>query len=206
MRFAWLILLAIAFIPGCAFIDSTLTLEHVPVMEKRATSPLPVFLSRVNDRRPDPTRIGCKKNGMGSETADLFLDVPLTNWIGGVMNEEFKRAGLTLVGSDDRSAVRVEVDLLDFFIEPDVGMTFDIWAVVHAEITVRFPNGTGFARRFAALSNESSILPTDGSYTDQMEHSMRMWVHQVVSEIVALISTRNTARSEEVLFCWRAGL
>ena len=60
---------------GCPFVDSTLTLSHTPVMEKTISTAYPVFLARVSDRRPDRNRIGCKKNGYGSESADLFLGV-----------------------------------------------------------------------------------------------------------------------------------
>ncbi len=192
-----------ALLVSCNLIDSNLTLDHTPVMSKVTSANSPVFLARVTDRRPDRSRIGCKKNGIGSETADLFLDVPLTDWFGGVMNEEFKRAGLTLAGVDDPATTQIEVDLLDFFIEPDVGMTFQVFAVVHAEVMVRFSDGSGYARRFAARSDDTSMIPTDGAYIDEINSAMRAWLYEAVTEIVRLIHARKTASLKDRMVAWR---
>jgi hypothetical protein len=185
---------------GCAFMDSTLTLAHTPVMEKTISTAYPVFLARVSDRRPNRNRIGCKKNGYGSESADLFLDVKLTDWFGGVMNEEFRRSGLSLA-PDDPQAARIEVDLLDFFVEPEVNFgSFHLYAIVHAEVIVRLPKGTTFARRFAAHTDESFMMVTDGSYTKMLEEAMMNWMAEVVVEILRLLQSQaRTAAGWKVL-------
>ena len=186
---AVLLLLAGMF-GGCAFIDSTLTLAHTPVMEKTISTAYPVFLARVTDRRPDRKRIGCKKNGYGSESADLFLDVGLTDWFGGVMNEEFRRSGLNLAPTNPQAA-RIEVDLLDFFVEPDVNFgSFHLYAVVHAEVTVRLPAGTVFARRFATHADESFMMVTDGSYIKMLEEAMENWMAEAVVEVLRLLQSQ----------------
>jgi len=176
--------------------DSTLMLAHTPVMEKTISTPYPVFLARVSDRRPSQNRIGCKKNGYGSETADLFLDVKLTDWFGGVMNEEFQRAGLNLMPNDPQAA-RIEVDLLDFFVEPEISFlgSTRLFAVVHAEVTVRLPRGTTFARRFAAHTDESFMMVTDGSYTKMIEEAMMNWMAEAVVEVLRLIQSQTRASS-----------
>jgi uncharacterized lipoprotein YajG len=180
-------------IAGCAYMDSTLTLAHTPVMEKTISTAYPVFLTRVSDRRPNQNRIGCKKNGYGSESADLFLDVGLTDWFGGVMNEEFRRSGLSLA-PDNPQAARVEVDLLDFFVEPEVNFgSFHLYAIVHAEVTVRLPMGTTFARRFAAHTDESFMMVTDGSYTKMLEEAMMNWMAEAVVEILRLLQSQARA-------------
>jgi len=179
-----------AMFAGCAFIDSTLTLAHTPVMEKTVSTAYPVFLAQVSDRRPNQKRIGCKKNGYGSESADLFLDVKLTDWFGGVMNEEFRRSGLSLA-PDNPQAARIEVDLLDFFVEPEVNFgSFHLYAIVHAEVTVRLPMGTTFARRFAAHTDESFMMVTDGSYTKMLEEAMMNWMAEAVVEILRLLQSQ----------------
>ncbi len=187
----WLGALFVAgLIGGCVYMDSTLTLAHTPVMEKAVSTAYPVFLARVSDRRPTQNRIGCKKNGYGSETADLFLDVNLTDWFGGVMNEEFRRSGLRLA-PDDPQAARVEIDLLDFFVEPEANFgSFHLFAVVHAEVTVRFPQGTTFARRFAAHTDESFVMVTDGSYIKMLEEAMMNWMGESVVEILRLLQSQ----------------
>ena len=178
---------------GCVYMDSTLTLAHTPVMEKTVSTPYPVFLARVSDRRPNQNRIGCKKNGYGSETADLFLDVQLTDWFGGVMNEEFRRSGLSLSSNDPRAA-RIEVDLLDFFVEPEANFgSFHLFAVVHAEVTVRLPTGATFARRFAAHTDESFMMVTDGSYTKMIEEAMMNWISEAVVEVLRLLQSQARA-------------
>jgi hypothetical protein len=188
-------------IGGCAYMDSTLTLAHTPVMEKAVSTAYPVFLARVSDRRPTQNRIGCKKTGTGSESADIFLDVKLTDWFGGVMNEEFRRSGLRLA-PDDPQVARIEVDLLDFFVEPEIHFwsSTQLFAVVHAEVTVRLPQGTTFARRFAAHNDESFVLPTDGSYTKVIEEAMMNWMGEAVVEILRLLQSQpRTAAGWRVL-------
>lgn len=187
------LLLFAGFFAGCAYMDSTLTLAHTPVMEKTISTPYPVFLARVSDRRPNQNRIGCKKGGWGSESADLFLDVQLTDWFGGVMNEEFQRAGLNLTPKDPQAA-RIEVDLLDFFVEPEVGFgSLHLFAVVHAEVTVRLPAGTIFARRFAAHTDETFMMVTDGSYTKMLEEAMMNWMAEAVVEVLRLLQSQARA-------------
>jgi len=180
--------------------DSTLTLAHTPVMEKTISTAYPVFLARVSDRRPNRNRIGCKKNGYGSESADLFLDVKLTDWFGGVMNEEFRRSGLSLE-PDNTQAARIEVDLLDFFVEPEVNFgSFHLYAIVHAEVFIRLPKGTTFARRFAAHTDESFMMVTDGSYTKMLEEAMMNWMAEAVVEILRLLQSQaRTAAGWRVL-------
>jgi hypothetical protein len=189
--FGFLLLTGLA--GGCAYMDSTLTLSHTPVMEKAVSTPYPVFLERVSDRRPNQNRIGCKKNGYGSETADLFLDVALTDWFGGVMNEEFRRSGLSLAPNDPRAA-RIDVDLLDFFVEPEANFgSFHLFAVVHGEVTVRLPMGTTFARRFAAHADETFMMVTDGSYTKMLEEAMMNWMAEAVVEVLRLLQSQARA-------------
>ena len=184
------LLLLSGLVAGCPYTDSTLTLAHTPIMEMATSTPYPVFLTRVSDRRPNQNRIGCKKNGIGSESADIFLDVALTDWFGGVMNEEFQRAGLSLAPNSPR-VVRIEVDLLDFFVEPEVNLGSDhLFAVVHAEVTVRFPGGSTFARRFASHTDETFILPTDGSYTKMLEKATMNWMAEAVVEILRLLQSQ----------------
>lgn len=178
---------------GCAYMDSTLTLAHTPVMEKTISTAYPVFLARVSDRRSTQNRIGCKKTGTGSESADLFLDVKLTDWFGGVMNEEFRRSGLNLAPNDPQAA-RIEVDLLDFFVEPEANFgSFHLYAVVHAEVTVRLPKGTTFARRFAAHTDDTFMMVTDGSYTKMLEEAMMNWMAEAVVEILRLLQSQARA-------------
>ncbi len=176
---------------GCPMIDSTLTLDHVAVMKPIAGHEIKVFLAGVSDGRQDKRRIGCKKTGTGSESADLFLDVPLAAWFGGVLNEEMRLAGLKLAGADDASAVRLEVVLQHFFIEPDAGFWgFDNYALVSAEVVVRFPGGESFARRIAAKERTGSMMATDGSYIEAMRQAMESWILQAVTSIVKLIESR----------------
>ncbi len=175
---------------GCAYMDSTLTLAHTPVLEKAVSTPYPVFLERVSDRRPNQNRIGCKKSRYGSESADLFLDVRLTDWFGGVINEEFQRAGLSLAPNDPLAA-RIVVDLLNFFVEPEANFgSSHLFAIVHAEVTVRLPQGTTFARRFAAHTDETFMLVTDGSYAKMLEEVMMNWIAEAVVEILRLLQSQ----------------
>jgi hypothetical protein len=197
-----------ALTAGCAIMDSTITLEHQPVFD-RAVANGRVFLAWVNDRRADQRRIGCKKNTGFSitESANVFLDVPLPDWFGGVLNEELRRVGLVLVGANDATGARVEVDLLDFFVEPLVptggfgSPTF--YSLINAEVTVRFKDGTAFARRFASQTSESFATFAEGNYEEMIEGTMKGWLNQAVPEIARLIEARPAQASTGRLLAWR---
>jgi len=183
---------------ACVIMDSTLTLEHTPAMDPIVGKPHPVFLSRVTDRRRESDRIGCKKSSMGSESADLYLDVLLTDWFGGVLNDELRRAGLQLNGAAGPGTFRLEVELLDFFIEPKAafGSSYHVYAMVNAEVLVRFPDGRAFARRFTSHADDTSMLPTDGTYEDLMQEAMAAWIREAVPHIVQLLDTGGQLRAE----------
>jgi hypothetical protein len=180
-------------LPACTLIDSTLTLKFEPLTGKISAAPSLFTITRVSDRRADQRRIGCKKNGLGSESADLFLDAPLTSWFSSVVKSELERAGFLSAKPQDAGAIRMEIDIIDFFIEPDVGMGIRVYAVVNAEVTVRFPDGSAYARRFAGISNDSAIVVTDGDYSEQILSAMSFWVQQAVGETARLISNHTAA-------------
>ncbi len=188
---------------GCTLIDSTLTLKFEPLTGKISTAPTLILITRVSDRRADQRRIGCKKNGLGSESADLFLDAPLTTWFSSVVKTEMERAGFPPAGPNDAKTVKLEIDIIDFFIEPDVGMGIRVYAVVNAEVTVRFPDGAAYARRFSGLSSDSAIVVTDGDYSGQILTAMSVWVQQAVGETARLISTHSSAAGLASTSAWR---
>ena len=176
-------------IAGCTLIDSTLSIDYQPLSKPFSGVETPVFLSRVEDARPERPRIGCKKNGYGSESADLLLDVPLEMWFAGMINQEMRAAGLRLASPEETGAVLLEVKIEHFFIEPDVSFgTVEIYAAVVAELKVFFPDGKAFRRRFAAYEHASSMLPTDASYTEPMRLALEAWVRQALPALHSLLA------------------
>jgi hypothetical protein len=203
-----LMLLSLSVTTGaCAYLDSTLTIPVPPVFSTAITQPTPVTASHVTDRRSDQRRIGCKKDSSG-ETADLFHDGPLAAWFASVWERELRRAGLSVVNAQDKNAVTLDVDIQDFFIEPAVTVGFmtsntTVHAIVQAEITVRFPDGRAFARRFVGQSNGPSSMPTDGTYRDMMEGAMRSFLTQSIGETCRLLE-QHLQSSHSVLDSWVA--
>jgi hypothetical protein len=180
---------------GCTLIDSTLSIDYQPLSKPAFGVETPVFLSRVEDVRPERTRIGCKKNGYGSESADLLLDVPLEMWFAGMLNQEMRSAGLKLASASQAGAVLLEVKIEHFFIEPDVSFgTVEIYAAVVAEVKVFFPDGKAFSRRFAAYEHASSVLPTDASYTEPMRLAVESWVRQALPALQSLLARQTDQR------------
>ena len=177
---------------GCTTMDSNLVLEYKPNLKPMTSSALPVFLARVTDRRKDISRIGCKKNGFGGESANLFFEGHLTDWFSQAMNQELRRAGLGLVGAKAQGAVRLEVVLMEFFVEPTKSFfgSYEIYALIQAEVILRFPDGAGYARRFATLARDDSIIPTDGNYEEVAQKAMSNWIDRAVTDIVRLIEQK----------------
>ena len=73
--------------------------------------------------------------------------------------------------------------------------SYNVFAQVNAEVTVRFPDGRAFARRFARHSNDSSVLPTDGTYEDVMQTTMTAWIAEAVPMVVRLLEVNGNVQA-----------
>jgi len=180
---------------GCAFTDATVVIEHQRVFQKPLVTDGAAFrLGPIRDRRSDPSRIGCKKSGYGGESAGIFLSLPLEHWFRQELLTELQGAGLRPAVTDDGKAVRIEVDVLNFFAEPDVGLNFDIFAIVHAEVRVYFPDGTAFARRFAATAHKGFMTVMAGNFVEIISQAMEDWLRQAVPAVVNLLQAHAGGR------------
>lgn len=180
---------------GCAFTDATVDIKPSPVFTAPLTADGYAFrLGPVLDRRPDTSRIGCKKSGLGGESAGIFLSVPLDQWFSEQLSLQLQAAGLRPARSGEDNAVRIELDVLNFFTEPDMGLTIDIFAVVHAEIRVYFPDGSTFARRFAATNDHIYLTLSAGNFVEMLEQTVNNWMRQAVPEVVKLIKAHAGGR------------
>ena len=189
---------------ACVYSDSRLRIAYKPSMSVLTTSSRPVYLARVGDQRKDPSRIGCKRGSFGGESAKLYMEEPVTVWFKQALSRELGRSGLSLASADYPGIVRIEVDLLDLFIEPDKTLfsNYLVVAQINAEVMVQFQNGASFARRFVSLAEDSALVATDGDYEGVMQQALERWMVQAVGDIVNLIESQVSATSASGPVSW----
>lgn len=83
---------------ACAFIDNEVQLEYQSVT---GLAPNPgntrvIFLSLIEDSRPDKTRVGVIRNGYGMETANVLSKDDVRVWVSNTLKGNLEQAGYTV--------------------------------------------------------------------------------------------------------------
>ena len=114
------------------------------------------------DERNDPLLCGMQKNGYGMETARAVCSEDPAIWVAGVLAQELRSAGLTVLRDSDPhpcSAIRIKTTLLQFFVEGIDGLfTGTLECDVHVMLVVRSESGLHARRSFYVKGTESAIV------------------------------------------------
>jgi len=121
-----LLLSAVLIFQGCAFKDATLKVHHSA--NAKFNGPIgqagPIMFSKAKliDNREDKVRIGWKKNGYGSNTADITTEQPVETIVTNAISSGLLSNGHKIVES---GLVRIEGSVNRFWFETDI----NFWSV-----------------------------------------------------------------------------
>lgn len=197
-----LMLLALMGSSGCLFMDANVTLSPAPSAGALSRERGQVVLLPAVDSAHTRGHVGVKKNGVGMNSADVHSTVPVATWFTHRLRNELEAAGLTVLDTEE-SAPQVRVTVLDFFAEPAVGITFELHALVHAEVVVQLANGRRYARRFAQRRRTDATILSGTDYQELFEQAIDAWMAEAVPAIVSLIEDGNTGAKIGSLPEWR---
>ena len=182
---------------GCAFMTVTVA---PPDEETRkaavASRPREVTLqSPFSDARRDRSRCGIQKNGLNLETADVECTVPPVQWLADALTQGLTAAGYQVVSTGfpdapaaSPSSVVVRGEVLQFFIEPKVGVfTFSPEADISVRLVMTSPSGLRAARRFYFKSEEVSLFGTESNFQAAADSATQQAVRGMVTAIVELL-------------------
>jgi len=177
---------ALAFLGGCATIDSTIAVAHEkPIAATRLSTAREVSVETVRVAAATGIeREGVKKNGYGQDSANIFTDPKPDRIVQQALAAELGRAGFNVVSKGSPNLVQVEIR--QFFTEPEVGIwAADVYAVVDATVSVTLqPNKV--KRRFTGIGKVTSLVWGDGSYQEAFQLALQDFLGKCVPELVRL--------------------
>jgi uncharacterized lipoprotein YajG len=150
-----LILTAVILVQACAFTDATLTVVHDP--EANYKSPLGDVATmqfntpELHDNRQDKERIGWKKNGYGTQTANISTSEPVETILSNAIKTRLTKNGYSVL-ENGRDKITGTVN--QFWFDSDI----NFW-------TVEFSGDVQCTLQFVDTENETSFYQAEYSCT-----------------------------------------
>lgn len=142
------------------------------------------------DRRAQPHRCGMQKNGYNMDTADVTCALEPARWVPDALARGLASAGfvVTAAPSPSPAAVRVEGDVLQFFVEPVVGaFTFSPEADISVRLRVSTADGLYAERTFYVKAAETAMTGLEENFQAAAERATSRAVHALVVAIAELL-------------------
>ncbi len=188
----WLLIVPLLALGGCAFTNLTVTPPSQPlgsnVTGGKGRSVLVVV--PFADERPVKDRCGMQKNGWNMDTASVFCSADPTQWLAELLAGELRASGFDVLSSPPKGAdaVRLEGRLLQFFVEPKVGVfTFSPEADIHVHLVASSPSGLLAERDFYVKGTETSLVGVESNFQAATTSAVRSVVKDMVTAVVGLM-------------------
>jgi hypothetical protein len=144
------------------------------------------------DHRPNHERCGMKKNGYGMDTANAQCAVPPAQWMAKALSQGLSSAGYRVFVNPVTpapSSVRVHGTLLQFFVEPHLGVfTYTPETDISIKLAVTSPTGLKAERTFYLKSVETSAFGTEENFQKSASTATRDTVAAMVDAITSLLN------------------
>jgi uncharacterized lipoprotein YajG len=177
------IVLCLTLVSGCATTDATLDVGHDP--ESVQSGPLSevgsiaVVPGVLEDLRPDRERIGFKKNGFGSNMADITSEEPVTDIVMNAVVHAFEsnghavgKQGLTITGSVNQFWVDIDQNFWSIEVIGNVEA-----ALVFADSV---SGDTVYQRVYKGSYSEKRQMVTNTAYTDAISGAVSSLINEIV--------------------------
>jgi uncharacterized lipoprotein YajG len=177
---------------GCAFQNVPIRLPQTVATGLRGgDGRRAVVVVPFADERNDRLLCGMQKNGYGMRTARAVCSEDPAIWIAGLLAQELRSAGLTVLRDSDprpRSAIRIKGTLLQFFAEWIDGLfTGTLECDVHVKLVVRSESGLQARRFFYVKGTESVLAGTHGEFQKAVDDAVLKLVQNMVRSIISLL-------------------
>jgi uncharacterized lipoprotein YajG len=180
---------------GCAFIDLNVAPPPAQSLAQPATlgrGREVILQAPFTDQRSEPERCGMQKNGYNMATASVHCAVPPPQWLSQALEQGLVSAGFRVrrshLEAQQASSVRIDGTVLQFFVEPDVGLfTFTPEADISVRLVLTSRSGLRAKRVFYVKGVESSLVGTEENFQAAAHEGTRQVVTAMVSAIAALL-------------------
>lgn len=193
MKAPWLSILSAFLLGACAITDVTIKpptatapVEHRAGAKGRAIH----VVVPLEGKRTFSERCGMKKNGYNMYTANVFCSEQPEVWLGEMLAESLRQAGYEVVTGDaaESATVRIEGQLLQFFVEPRIGaFTVDLEADVHVRLVASSDSGLVASRNFFVKGEDVALFATDDTFQSASDVATRHIVKRMTEAVVQLL-------------------
>lgn len=154
---------------ACALTDNEVQLEYQSVagLIPNPNNTRVVFLSLIDDSRPDKSRLGVIRNAYGMETAKVLSKDDARIWVSNTLKGNLEQAGYTVRAVDgafvpSANQFHLSGELIKAYSDPQMGfftitMRGDVQATMQAEY-----QGRRSRKLIAGQSEEESLIATGG--------------------------------------------
>jgi hypothetical protein len=188
----WLLAVSLLSLGGCAFTNLTITPPQEPIGSNLTGGKQRSILvvTPFTDGRPVQNRCGMQKNGYNMDTANVYCSAEPAQWLAELLASELRASGFNVLSASETSpdAVRLEGRLLQFFVEPKVGVfTFTPEADIHIQLVASSASGMLAERNFYVKGIETSLVGTESNFQAASTAAVRSIVKDMVAAILALM-------------------
>lgn len=180
------VLLLAGWLSSCAIVDSKIKIDYAPRSTPQLLPGRPRFSVAVPLNQTRLPRQGIKKNGYGMETADIYTDPHPEIIVFNALLFTLQKAGATI--SENRYP-RLELELLDFFAEPEVGFFgADVYAVADARIRVVYAPDRQYTRRIKGIGKYVTLVWPDIAYRMAIALALDDFTNKALAAIAELLN------------------
>jgi hypothetical protein len=164
---------------GCAFVNLTVRPLPVPELNPRegSSGPPVVVVVPFTDSRPQKGRCGMQKNGYNLDTASVYCAADPATYLAEHLAAELRLAGFAVQRAADPAspaALRIEGQLLQFFVEPEIGfVTVTPEADIHIRLVVTSPSGLEAERDFYVKDSDPGLVALEPMFQTAADKATR---------------------------------
>ena len=184
---------ALIALGGCAFTNVPLDMpvSGLATPIRGGNGRKVVVVKPFADQRQQPKRCGMQKNGYNQDTADAVCRIAPEEWIAGLLADELRATGFTVLPSADGApgdVVTIEGTLLQLFVEPIAGMfSVSCEADLQVRLLVTSKSGLRATRTFFAKGLWKGFSGVTGPFQISLKRATDEMLEEMVTAVVELL-------------------
>lgn len=186
---------------GCAFTQANLNVKYDSGVARlgplASIRPVTVDLQEFVDKRPERSKIGYKKNGLGQKTADILTSKPVPQIVKESLAAEFAKNGHVISGAGNSLVFSGQIS--SFWFDYHVNFRTECVGTVGIVLNVVDP-GSGailYSQSYQGHYNESSMGGLEGTWERVMNTALERMVRDVSTDpkLLEILKTKSAIGS-----------
>jgi len=173
------IILLMIFLSGCAFASRKTFLQYTTVTPVKSANNITIEVPVFEDDRPNKDVIGNRKNVFGAETANIFSEVNVSEWITNALKSELENAGYKVV--EIKAKNKIHGIVMNVYCNTIVNYNGE----VSIKVSLKAKSDILFDKVYSGKSSDLSgvVVQSLKSYRNVLEKSLQDAMVQVVEDV-----------------------